>query len=50
MNILDQLAEYAQIRVDEAKKKLAFDEVKKLATGLSKGSFEFVVWRCIYVD
>lgn len=41
MNILDQLAEYAQIRVDEAKKKLAFDEVKKLATGLSKGSFEF---------
>lgn len=41
MNILDQLAEYAVIRVEEAKKKCSLEEIKAKAVALPKGDFEF---------
>ncbi len=41
MNILDQLADYAKIRVNEAKKNISFEEARRLATALPKGNFEF---------
>ncbi len=41
MNILDQLADYAKIRVDEAKKNISFEEARRLARALPKGNFEF---------
>ena len=41
MNILDQLAEYASFRVEEAKKKISLEEIKAKAYSLPKGDFEF---------
>lgn len=41
MTILDELALYAQKRVQEAKKKLPLEEVKAQALRLPKGGFEF---------
>ena len=41
MNILQQLAEYAKVRVNEAKKDKSLDEIKAEALKLPKGDFEF---------
>ena len=41
MNILDQLAEYASFRVEEAKKTISLEEIKAKAYSLPKGDFEF---------
>lgn len=41
MSILDQLAEHAKERVEEAKKKISLDAIKLLALSLPKGNFEF---------
>lgn len=41
MTILDQLAGYAKERVLEAKKKMSFEEMRRQALGLPKGSFSF---------
>ena len=41
MNILDQLAEHARVRVASAKLVKHFDKVKEEALALPKGSFEF---------
>lgn len=41
MNILDQLAEHAKIRVDELKKNKSLEEIKEEAMRLPKGNFEF---------
>ena len=41
MTILDELAEYAKERVEEAKKNKSLDEIKKEAMELPKGNFEF---------
>lgn len=41
MTILDQLADYARQRVDDAKTKLSLDEVKRQALSLPKGNFSF---------
>ena len=41
MNILDELADYARVRVAESKKKVSLEEVKEKAYSLPKGDFEF---------
>ncbi len=41
MNILDELADYARIRVEENKKKVSLEEIKEKAYALPKGDFEF---------
>lgn len=41
MTILDELAAYALVRVEEAKKKVSLEEVKAKALALPKGDFEF---------
>lgn len=41
MTILDQLADYAKIRVAEAKKNISAEEMKVKALSLPKGNFEF---------
>lgn len=41
MTILDELAEFARKRVEEAKKKISADEMKAQALALPKGDFEF---------
>ncbi|MCR4830983.1 MAG: indole-3-glycerol phosphate synthase TrpC [Pseudobutyrivibrio sp.] len=41
MNILDQLAEHASFRVQEAKKKISLEEIKARAFEMPKGDFEF---------
>ena len=41
MNILDELAEYAKVRVEEAKKQRSLEEVKSQALSMTKGDFEF---------
>ena len=41
MTILDELAASAKRRVDEAKKKCPYDELRHSALSLAKGSFEF---------
>lgn len=41
MNILDQLAEHASFRVQEAKKKISLEEIKARAFETPKGDFEF---------
>ena len=41
MTILDKLADHACIRVDQAKKKVSFDEIKQKAMSLPKGDFAF---------
>lgn len=41
MNILDQLADYAKIRVAEQKQSMSYFEVKNLALSFTKGEFEF---------
>ena len=41
MNILDQLAEHAKYRVSEKKKLISLTEIKRQASALPKGGFEF---------
>ncbi|MBQ3463386.1 MAG: indole-3-glycerol phosphate synthase TrpC [Clostridia bacterium] len=41
MNILDELADLARGRVEEAKKRVSFEEIKAKALSLPKGDFEF---------
>lgn len=41
MTILNQLADYAKIRVEEAKSVVSLEELKAKALSLPKGSFEF---------
>lgn len=41
MTILDELAEFARKRVEEAKEKISADEIKTRAKALPKGNFEF---------
>ncbi|MBQ2669513.1 MAG: indole-3-glycerol phosphate synthase TrpC [Clostridia bacterium] len=41
MNILDELAQLARGRVEEAKRKVPFEEIKAKALGMPKGNFEF---------
>ena len=41
MNILDELADYARIRVEENKKMVSLEEIKEKAYALPKGDFEF---------
>lgn len=41
MTILDQLAKYAEFRVEEAKRIVPYDDLKARASALPKGSFEF---------
>ncbi|MBQ7706298.1 MAG: indole-3-glycerol phosphate synthase TrpC [Lachnospiraceae bacterium] len=41
MNILDELAEYARVRVEENKKKISLKELRSKALSLPKGNFEF---------
>ncbi len=41
MTILDEIAAYARVRVDEAKKARALDEIKELALSTKKGEFTF---------
>ncbi|MBO7336764.1 MAG: bifunctional indole-3-glycerol-phosphate synthase TrpC/phosphoribosylanthranilate isomerase TrpF [Lachnospiraceae bacterium] len=41
MTILDELAEHARERVEEAKKRVAFVEIRALAEAMPKGNFEF---------
>ena len=41
MNILDQLAEYAKIRVAENMKNKSLQEIREEALRLPKGNFEF---------
>ena len=41
MNILDELADLARGRVEEAKKRVPFEEIKAKALSLPKGDFEF---------
>lgn len=41
MNILEELAAYAQKRVDTAKEKNALNEIKERASALPRGNFEF---------
>ena len=41
MTILDQLADYAKVRVAEAKKNISAEEMKAKALRLPKGNFEF---------
>ena len=41
MTILDQLANYARERTEQAKKKIPLDEIKRQALALPKGSFAF---------
>lgn len=40
-NILEQLADYAKLRVENAKKTLPTDEIKDLALNMPKGEFAF---------
>ncbi len=39
--ILDQLAEYARFRTSEAKKKISYEEIRRMAESTKRGSFEF---------
>ena len=41
MNILDQLSDYAKLRVENAKKQKPLDEIKELAKSTPRGNFEF---------
>ena len=41
MTILDQLADYARERTEQAKLKIPLDEIKRQALSLSKGNFAF---------
>lgn len=41
MTILDELAAYARIRVEEAKKQISFEEIKAKANEMPKGTFAF---------
>ena len=41
MTILDQLADYARERTEQAKKKVPLEEIKRQALHLPKGSFAF---------
>ena len=41
MTILDELANYARLRVENAKKTTSLDEVKSMALALPKGNFAF---------
>lgn len=41
MTILDQLADYARERVEQAKKRIPLNEIKQQASRLPKGSFSF---------
>ena len=41
MTILDEIAAYAKIRVNEAKQKVSLEDLKKQAYEMPKGSFEF---------
>lgn len=41
MTILNQLADYAKIRVEKAKKSLPLDEIIRKAESMPKGNFEF---------
>ncbi len=39
--ILDELAQYARYRTEEAKKKLSYSDIRQMAESLPKGIFEF---------
>ena len=41
MTILDELADFARKRVEEAKKEISLEEIKKTARNMPKGDFEF---------
>ena len=41
MTILDQLADYARERIEQAKLKIPLDEIKRQALSLSNGNFAF---------
>lgn len=41
MNILDQLAEHARYRTEQAKKKISLSEIKEQALSIEKGDFPF---------
>lgn len=41
MTILDQLADYARVRTEQAKKKVPFQTIREQAYALQKGSFAF---------
>lgn len=41
MNILDELAEYAKLRVKKAKENVSLEELKEQALALPKGNFDF---------
>ncbi len=41
MTILDQLADYARFRTEEATKRISLEELKQQALALPKGNFEF---------
>ena len=41
MNILEEIAEYAKIRVEESKKQIGIEELKEKALSLPKGDFLF---------
>lgn len=41
MSILDELADYARVRVSKAKEIHSLEEIKKLALSMPKGNFEF---------
>ena len=41
MTILDQLAEHARERVNEAKREVSLEEVRQRALSMQKGSFAF---------
>jgi len=41
LNILDELAEYARLRVAKAKENISLDQIKNEALSIPKGNFEF---------
>lgn len=41
MTILEELAEYARMRVEEAKKQTSLEEIKEKALKMPAGSFSF---------
>lgn len=41
MTILDELADYARVRVEKAKESISIEQIKEKAFSMEKGSFEF---------
>ena len=41
MTILDELAQYARVRTEEAKKNISSEDIKAQAMAMLKGDFEF---------